>query len=188
MPEPLYGEADKDLRILILVWYRRARIAHQAHARAASRAKRNSALLGIPTVGLSAIAGSAIFATIDKMPNTALQITAGTLSLAAAVLAALQTFLRLDEQVREHESASRSFGVIRRKLGQLGATAIQSRDEVDSKLDDIRKDYDEASTASRNVPPKFWDELAMTGDSFWPPEFSSWPEAPTHDSLDPGEK
>ena len=188
MPNPLYGESDKDLRILILAWYRRARIAHQAHASAASRARRNTAFIGIPAVVLSAIVGSAIFATIDKTPNKALQITAGCLSLTTAALAALQTFLRLDEQVREHESASRAYGAICRELGQLGAVSFQNRKEVDSRLDGIRTEYDHASAESRNVPPRIWNRHAASGGSFWPPEFSSWPEAPADPSIDSQQK
>ncbi len=180
---PLYDAADEDLRILILAWYRRARLANQAHAQAASRARHNSFLLGIPAVALSAIVGSAIFATIDKTPNRYLQVAAGFLSLVTSALTALQTFLRLDDQVQNHESASRAFGAIRREIGQLGAIAHHSRQEAESRLNEIRKEYDQASAASRNVPQKIWDKFAVSANIFWPPEFSSWPEAPTDPPL-----
>lgn len=174
----LYDAADEDLRVLILAWYRRARLAYQAHAEAASRARRTSIFLGIPAVALSAVVGSAIFASIDKEPSRYLQIAVGLLSLLTAILTAFQTFLRLDEQVQNHESASRAFGSIRRNLGQLGAIARHDRGEANSQLDNIRESYDEASAASRNVPKAIWDRLAADANSFWPPEFSSWPEAP----------
>ncbi|WP_187365831.1 SLATT domain-containing protein [Trebonia kvetii] len=158
---PLYEVTDEDLRVLILAWYRRVRLANQAHAEAGSHARRNSMLLGIPAVTLSAVVGSAIFATIDKTPNRYLQIAVGLLSLTTAVLAAFQTFLRLDEQVREHEVASRSFGAIRRELGQLGAIAHHNREETESRLEKVRERYDQASAASRNVPQKIWDRLVL---------------------------
>ena len=95
---PQYNTADGDLRLLILTWYRRARLAQLAHAKAASRARSGSLLLGIPTVALGAVVGSAIFATINEAPRKEWQIAAGLLSLIVAVLAAFQTFLRLDER------------------------------------------------------------------------------------------
>jgi hypothetical protein len=174
----LYAESDGDLRMLILAWYRRARIANQAHAHAASRARHIKAFLGIPAVALSAIAGSAIFANIDKAPNKILQITAGVLTLTAAILAALQGFLKFDEQIQEHESASRAFGAIRRELGLVGAMTGQSREEKISLLDSIRKEYDQASAASRNVPERVWKRIADRSNVFWPPEFLAWPEVP----------
>lgn len=179
---PLYDATDEDLRVLILAWYRRVRLANQAHAEAASHARRNSVFLGIPAVALSAVVGSAIFATIDKTPNRYLQIVVGLLSLTTAVLTAFQTFLRLDEQVQEHEATSRSFGAIRRELGQLGAITHHSREETESRLDKIREKYDQTSIASRNVPRKIWDRLAINADSYWPAEFLSWPEASRPDS------
>jgi Protein of unknown function (DUF4231) len=177
-----YGAADGDLRLLILTWYRRARLAQLAHARAASRARRGSILLGVPTVALGAIVGSAIFASINETPGNEWKILAGLLSLASAVLAALQTFLRLDERSREHEAASRAFGTIRRELGELGAIAQQSRESVKARLDHIRQAYDRIAEASRNAPNGIWADLSAHSGSFWPPEFAAWPEASANTS------
>jgi hypothetical protein len=175
-----YGKGDGDLRLLIVTWYRRARLAQLAHAKASSRARRGSILLGVPTVALAAIVGSAIFASINQAPGNEWKILAGLLSLVSAVLAALQTFLRLDERSREHEAASRAFGVIRRELGELGAIAQQSRESVIARLDHIRQAYDRTAEASRNAPDGIWADLSVPAGSFWPPEFAAWPEASTN--------
>src|SRR5258708_5627449 len=172
---PLYTDTDEDLRLLILSWYRRARQAQLEHAMAASWARRSSVFIGVPTAVLGVIVGSGIFATINETTVKEWHIVAGLLSIASAVLAALQTFLRFDERSREHEAASRAYGIIRRELGELGAVAGQSRDHVLSRLEAIRQSYDSTSSNSRNVPDKVWDSLSGSARSFWPPEFSAWP-------------
>lgn len=180
MSGPQYNAADGDLRLLILTWYRRARLAQLAHAKAASRARRSSFILGVPTVALGAVVGSAIFATINEAPRKEWQVAAGLLSLTSAVLASFQTFLRLDERIREHESAARAFGVIRRELGELGAITQRPRESTVARLEEIRHSYDQTAESTRNVPDRIWDKVAINSETYWPSEFSSWPEVPKH--------
>jgi hypothetical protein len=173
---PSYPASDADLRRLVLTWYRRARHAQVAHARAASETRRLHLLLGVPTVVLGTVVGSTIFATMNQRSATVLQVATGLLSLASAVLAALQTFLRLEERARDHETASRAFGALRRDLGELGAISGRSRPELVSRLDSLRRSYDETSSTTPNVPQRIWNSLSDASNEYFPPEFFEWPE------------
>ena len=73
-----------------------------------------SRLLGIPSVVLSAAVGTTLFATLGRNGASAnLRIAAGLVSLFAAVLVALQTFLGLAELADKHRSAASTYGAIR---------------------------------------------------------------------------
>src|ERR1700733_11797 len=81
-----------------------------AHYDMAERAKIRHKKLGIPVTALTAIAGTSIFAGLSSTKKLWLQITAGLLSLLAAVLAALHTFLNFSEDSAQHKSAAVEFG------------------------------------------------------------------------------
>jgi hypothetical protein len=157
-----------DARRLVLVWYRRARMAQIAHSRAAERARRVSLLLGVPAATLSALVGSAVLADVAS----GLQVLVGMLALLAAVLVSIQTFVRMDDRSREHETASRAFGRVRRQLGQLGATGGQDRGALEAGLTAAHEAYDQASEGTPTVPDRIWDVVKATGDDYWPDEFT----------------
>jgi hypothetical protein len=166
------SDADKDLRLLTLAWYRRARVAQLAHARQAGRLRKWNWWLGIPAAVLSALVGSAILSNLSGGAPSLV----GMASLTTAVLVALQTFLRLDDRVRSHEAASRAFGQVRRNLGQLGAVMGRSRELLDEQLTDIRAVYDRVSDGTPNVAARVWASAKKQGADYWPEEFDAWPE------------
>jgi Protein of unknown function (DUF4231) len=62
------------------------------------------------------VVGASIFATIDTQPEVWWKIAAGLLSLAAALLASLQTFFRFSEKYERHTVAGRKYADFRRRL------------------------------------------------------------------------
>jgi hypothetical protein len=172
----LYRTEDEDLRFLILAWYRRARHAQLGHVAAEARARRLERLLGVPAVVLSTIVGTAVFASVGKSPDQRLQILAGILSILAAGLIALQTFLRFDDKSREHKRSSQAFGALRRDLGQLGAVSGRPREEVKQELKRIHECYDHLSQNCPAVPAHLWYKEREHSRHYWPDEFLAWPE------------
>lgn len=168
-------DADAGARRLTLAWYRRARRAQLAHARAATRSRSLFLGLGVPAVVLGFAAGSAVVADVAADHR----VLTGLAGLVAALLTALQTFLRLDDQRIAHESAARKFGSIRRELGELGALGPLAPTTFVASLDAIRADYDETSAGTPQVPRLIWDSQKAADRSFWPEEFGQWPQAPT---------
>ncbi len=140
-------------------WYRRARESQFAHYAAAARYSARSRLLGIPSVVLSAAVGTTLFATLGRNGASAnLRIAAGLVSLFAAVLVALQTFLGLAELADKHRSAASTYGAIRREIEQHQALPPATRDAVQSTMAALRKRLDEIASSSPDVPESIWDK------------------------------
>ncbi|WP_189191522.1 SLATT domain-containing protein [Streptomyces albiflavescens] len=97
-------------------WHRNVRIFHVAHERSASSFHKRSRQYGVASLTLSAVVGTAIFATLNESPALTLQILAGLLSVLAAVLAALQSFLGYPQLTEQHRQAVLEYGRIRRRM------------------------------------------------------------------------
>lgn len=158
----------------------RARRAQIGHADAATAYAARAKWLGIPVVVLSALVGTSVFATLTKQAPLWLQILTGMVSVTAAVLAAVQTFLRSGDVAGEHRAASRDFGALRRHIAQVGAVGCTPREDLMHSIDDIRRRYDEVSAASPNIPRSIWAQREATS-AYFPAEFGLWP--PTSGQL-----
>jgi hypothetical protein len=121
------AEANQKQTLLKQWWYR-ANINQQAHYLAGLRFAWLNRFLGIPTVILTAIVGTAVFASLTEgQVSPEWQIAAGLLSILATVLAALQTFLGYSERAANHRRASAEFGAIRREIEQVQASNRSNR-------------------------------------------------------------
>lgn len=105
-----------DRQVLVSEWSNGLRINHIAQSRAAATCASRGQLLGTATVVLSAVVGTAIFASLEGEPSTLLRIVTGLLSMAAAVVAALHTFLSYQERSAAHRQAAGRYGRLRREL------------------------------------------------------------------------
>jgi hypothetical protein len=137
------------LRQVVDDWYKRVTVTQRAHDLSAHAFGVRKYWLGIPALTLSALVGTAVFATVQKQPELWLQITAGFASVAAAILAVLQTFLGYPERAEKHRIAGAKYGALRRELEQLRASDSPLSDEVISR---IRKSFDDLEIESPNNP------------------------------------
>src|SRR3712207_131552 len=95
-----------DRKLLILKrWHHSLLTLNRGHFKAAARCESRNVNLGVPVTILSAVTGTTIFASLAISPTVWAKILVGLLSLTAAVLASLQTFLRYDERAQEHKEA-----------------------------------------------------------------------------------
>ena len=92
------GEATHSENLLAK-WHRRCEESQYGHYTAELVFNKLNYLLGIPVVCLSALAGTSAFASLQAdTTSEVIQIATGLVSMAAAILASLQTFLRFSEQ------------------------------------------------------------------------------------------
>ena len=102
---------------LLQDWYRRARENQFAHYEAIKPLSSGNYKLGIPVAILSGLVGTSIFATLETdQADISLRIVFGIISILAAVLASLQTFLRLSERAEKHRAVAVRYGALRREL------------------------------------------------------------------------
>ncbi len=115
---------NEELTNLFECWRDQLR-RRQSQYLAAEHCRRINNWLGIPAIIATGIVGSTVFATLSKEfgDSVWLKIGLGFLSLTAAVLASLQTFLKYSERAERRVTAIRQFsglepkGVIKAVLG-----------------------------------------------------------------------
>lgn len=142
-------------------WQRALRIFHRAHSRAATLFEQRNIALGLPTVILTAIAGTTVFATIEASPAPWVKVLIGIMSLAAAVLAALQTFLRYAELAERHKAAAQKYGILRRELEEAMAHAAAATHPAPlppAFTTSFRERWAELEMQSPNLPQKIYDQ------------------------------
>ena len=142
---------------LLQDWYRRAREAQFAHYEAAKPLSRANYNLGIPVALLSAFVGTSIFATLQKdQADIRLRIAVGIISVLAAVLSSLQTFLRLSERADRHRAAAVRYGALRRELETAIAKGGPYEDEL---VAGVREKLDSISSDSPEIPARVWTKV-----------------------------
>jgi hypothetical protein len=143
---------------LLSQWRNGLRIEHIAQHRSATRCELCGRLLGVGAIVLSAVVGTAIFASLSTSPDARLQIAAGMLSIGAAVLTALQTFLNYPERAERHRKAALAYGALRRKLEQRMSTA-QSQSEPAALLSEFREVWDAVDGNAPVVPQRLHNRV-----------------------------
>jgi hypothetical protein len=132
-----------EVLVLITDWFRRARESQRTHYVCSTRSGHWNYILGIPAIILSAIVGTAIFASLsENNPAAWIKILAGCISVLAAVLASLQTFLKYSELADAHREAGAKYGAIRRTLELLKTLPPATNNELKGTLDQIKAEMD----------------------------------------------
>ena len=143
---------------LLEQWHNAVRILHHAHTRAAVVFDRRSRLLGVPVIILSTAVGTSLFASTGEAHG--LKITAGLLSLGAAVLSSLQTALKYPEIAARHKAAAQKYGKLRREIEVQLALKIVEQPKFALALDKFEHEMDTLEDQSPNIPQNIYDRSA----------------------------
>jgi len=140
-------------------WY--AQKASNSHYDMAERAEIRHKRLGIPVTVLTAIVGTAIFATLSSPTRSLwMQIATGLLSLTATVLAALHTFLNYSEEPAQHKSAAVKFEAVQHRsdifILKIAAGDLQ-RDAALKEFEEIGQTLHDISAQAPTVPDSVYD-------------------------------
>jgi len=138
-------------RELLKEWHLRATAAQFGHQTKAQRSRRINLFLGIPVVALTTIVGTSVFAALGENPGNGVKILAGTVTILAAALAAIQTFLAYAQVTENHRVAASRYATTRRHI----ELAIAREDA--NAIDRIRSEMDKASTGSHPIGDKVWE-------------------------------
>jgi hypothetical protein len=160
LPEPPW---TPEIRHLLKDWAHRADESSKNHF---ARSIHLSALnmgLGIPVVVLTTVVGTSVFATLQQSLNTTLRVTGGILIVIAAVLAALETWLRLGEGVEKNRAAAEMWSAIRREITEMVALPPPvARGGQRGYLDNVRKRMDEIAEESPEMRNTHWGAAPRT--------------------------
>lgn len=135
-------------------WYKRVEATQRAHYLSADHFAYWNLWLGVPVIALSTVVGTSVFATIQKQPETSVQIAVGLCSVTAAVLASLQTFLGYAARAERHRVAGAKYGAIGRELEVLRACREEYAKET---IDDVLERLEALALESPNNPQKIYE-------------------------------
>jgi hypothetical protein len=139
-------------------WRNRTYAAQAAHYASADRFRLMNYFVGVPAAILSSIVGTALFTGLEKGSPESLLI--GSVSIGAAILAALQTFLRFAERASQHATAGDWYSAIRRDIEQLLHLSPADRGSPKECLDEIRKEMNRAGQNSPELSGDQWRRQA----------------------------
>ncbi|MGH2705327.1 MAG: SLATT domain-containing protein [Actinomycetota bacterium] len=154
-----WGEAQVEL---LKDWRQRSAAASESHYRLATVLRRKNLSLGVPAAVFAAIVGTSLFATLQEtsqISNT-FRVVIGSVSVLAAILAGLQTFLRFGERAEKHVVAADWYAAIRRDIDEVVALPASARGEPRDALDRVRKEMSKVGQQSPEIPSSLWERVA----------------------------
>lgn len=100
-----------------------------------------------------------MFATLQDGIDPTLQLLAGLITLAAAVLSALQTFLGSAERAGKHNTAGAEFNSVKRRIDFLIAQNSDGKELDDASIEEIRTSMDSLSRETPTIPDLIWQQM-----------------------------
>lgn len=153
------SEWNADVELLLSNWHRRVRESQFAHYSAADRLGSKNYWLGIPALVLSTFVGTTVFSLLEQQIDIRLKIALGMVSVAVAVLTALQTFLRLEERAEKHRAVAAKYGDIRREIEVIKAIPKASRGEAKLTLTRLKSRLADLATEAPQIPKLVWKSV-----------------------------
>lgn len=144
--------------LLISDWFRRVRENQFIHYACGNHFSRMNYWLGIPTILLTTVVGTAIFATLESQAIGGLRIVIGLISILASVLAALHTFLGFSERAEKHRLTAAGYAAVRRQLEFLKTFPVEDQKELSQGLESIKQEIDNLAKSAPEVPERIWNK------------------------------
>jgi len=135
-------------------WHLKCRRNRFANYSAANHFSKKHNQLGVLSVSISAIVGTSVFASLGKMVEPSVQISVGFISLVAAILTALQTFLKYGERSAKHRLIGARYGALVRQIEILSSNGQQDIDIRE--IERMKIDMDEVAEKAPELPEKIW--------------------------------
>jgi hypothetical protein len=161
---------DKKIELLNN-WYRRIRIAQRGHYEDASRLKRRNVMFGIPVIILSAAAGTGVLASLAKEnPSQTLRIVLGCISILAAGLALLQTFLNYSEQSSKHMKAATELSALKKEIEEKLALLPDNAEGLNEFIKTARSKWDAITNEAPIISQKVFEKnfIEFKGEEAFP--------------------
>ena len=142
---------------LIEQWRFRVHRVQLAHYECARRFERRHLWLGLPAIALSTLVGTTVFSSLEKTADVRLQIGVGLLSVAAAVLTGLQTFLCYAELAERHRLAGARFANLKHRIELL--TTLAEDTTIRDQLLAIEDTWAKLREESPTLPSGVWSRV-----------------------------
>jgi hypothetical protein len=141
---------------VLRIWRTRASNHQRGHYRAAGWYQCLNLVLGVPAFCLSAVVGTGAFFSVEHEASATLKIAAGLVSMLAASLMALHTFLGFSALAGRHRKAGAGYAAARREMEETLALPIPLRKTLDRTLETARARMDHLAEESPSLPRRYW--------------------------------
>ncbi len=152
----------KDKKHIKQTWLERLMVRRDGHMENVKKFGRRNKQFGIPTIVVSAIVGSAVFATLGESDMVGLQIAAGILSLSGAALSSLQTFLGYDSLSEKNHAAAAGYS---RLISEVEARTLLDKPDDEEFVTDFVDRMNTLIADSPPLPTSALGKLKGLGDS-----------------------
>jgi len=110
--------------------------------------------LGLPAIIFSTFVGTSVFASLNNEHISEwAKIVVGLISVVAAVLTALQTFLGFSERAEKHRTTAVRYGAVGRQIEQFLQTETSAHQTTEDLVDQIREHLNRLAEESPVLPP-----------------------------------
>ena len=133
-------------------WAMTIRLHHIAHHRCAAHNAKLHRWMGITVILLTSIVGSTVFATLGKSPSPEVVIVTGSLSILAAIMSGLQTFLNYSSLAEQHKLSAAKYGMLRREVEQFLSDPDESREILREFTEGFRARWSQVEQESPTIP------------------------------------
>jgi len=141
-------------KTLLQGWYDRIARVQLAHFNAAMRFGKRNIQLGLPAIIFSTFVGTSVFASLNNEHISEwAKIIVGLISVVAAVLTALQTFLGFSERAETHRTTAVRYGAVGRQIEQFLQTGTSAHQTTEDLVDQIREHLNRLAEESPVLPP-----------------------------------
>ena len=155
---------NKNQNKMLLKWRARYKRAQMAHNYNEITFRRFHMSLGIILIVLTTSASVLIFAEFESLPWLA-----ATVSIAATLFAAFQTFMKFSEKADIHRTSARRYGEIKKEIEYI-INFDSDSDSIKERVDAIRLKESEISQESPNTIAYNWarakKETVAENDSY----------------------
>jgi hypothetical protein len=146
---------DKQTKNLLAEWEQYITWARDGHDMTSKYAWRTDSFIGWPAAALSALAGTAVFATfLEQGAPLLLRVAAIVASLLAAVLSAFQTRSKYMQYSERHRIAAADYGSLKRKIERIKACSRMDDGEIQHRLDAIERRLEQLDRESPRIPER----------------------------------
>jgi hypothetical protein len=138
-------------------WLIHAHKCRDRHDEAARHYARGQYALGIPSLVVSTVVGTSVFSALSS--NVVQSLWVGILSISAAVLSALQTFMDFGGRSDKHRGMGGKYKAAIRQLEQLIVRRSQGEELSQEELDDLRTALDALEDTAPVIMPSIYDRV-----------------------------
>jgi hypothetical protein len=147
-------------------WQALAETSQEAHYDSARHYMKKNNWMGVPATIFSAVVGGSVFASLDKGDIAFwMRIVLSVISVTAAMLSALQTFLHYGDLVERHHNAAAGYGAIHVEIECTKFIPIEDRDDPKEVLNGLKNRMEALEKDSPPFPERIWAKYEGTFES-----------------------